>query len=85
MKKIFLTLAVMIVCFTANAQEPDKKKETSTPPPSRGQERAINESGISVKTESKKSTSTSKAAPATPPTSGDKKKEEKSKDATKPE
>ena len=55
MKKLVLTLAVFTVCYTANAQEPEKKKESSTtPPPSRGQERAINESGVSVKKESKK-------------------------------
>ena len=27
MKKLVLTLAVLTVCYTANAQEPEKKKE----------------------------------------------------------
>jgi hypothetical protein len=63
MKKIVLTSAVLLACFVANAQEPEKKKESSTsaPAPSRGQERAINESGVSVKSEPKKNSSSKKS------------------------
>ncbi|MBK6985638.1 MAG: hypothetical protein IPL10_13450 [Bacteroidetes bacterium] len=85
MKKLVLTLAVLTVCYTANAQEPEKKKESSsTPPPSRGQERAINESGVSVKTETKKN-SASKSTQVTPPGAEDKKKEAKHDEAKKPD
>ena len=84
MKKLVLTIAVLTVCFTANAQEPEKKKEsTTTPAPSRGQERAINESGVSVKSD-KKSSSNAKAAPATT-TVSNVPAEEKKRDAKKPE
>jgi hypothetical protein len=83
MKKLVLTLAVLTVCYTANAQEPEKKKESATTPaPSRGQERAINESGVSVKSE-KKSSSNAKATPATTVSSVP--GEEKKREAKKPE
>lgn len=62
MKKLILSLIVMMACVTVNAQEPEKKKDAKTP--TRGQERAINESGVSVKAEPKKKSS-SKAAPTT--------------------
>ena len=74
MKKLILSLLVMMACFTANAQEPEKKKETKTP--TRGQERAINESGVSVKSEPKKKSS-AKTAPTSTLTSEEKKPEEK--------
>jgi hypothetical protein len=77
MKKLILSLIVMMVCFGVNAQEPEKKKETKTG--TRGQERAINESGVSVKTEPKKSTK-AKAAPSSSTSP-----EEKKKEAKKPE
>lgn len=83
MKKLILSITIVMACFTANAQEPEKKKESSTPAPSRGQERAINESGVSVKSD-KKSSSNAKQSP-TPPGSEEKKKEEKTKDAKKPD
>lgn len=84
MKKIILSLVVMMGCFTANAQEPEKKKESSVAPaPSRGQERAINESGVSARPESKKAKSSAKTSST--PASNENKKEEKSKDAKKPE
>lgn len=85
MRKIVLTFAVMMTCLAANAQEPEKKKEASTPPPSRGQERAINESGVSVKTDSKKPNSSAKQSSAPAPAPEDKKKEAKHDDAKKPE
>ena len=85
MKKLVLTLAVFTVCYTANAQEPEKKKESSTtPPPSRGQERAINESGVSVKKESKKN-SASKSTQAPAPATEEKKKEANRDEAKKPD
>lgn len=84
MKKLVLTLAVLTVCYTANAQEPEKKKEsTTTPAPSRGQERAINESGVSVKSD-KKGASNAKTAPSTT-TVSTVPAEEKKRDAKKPE
>lgn len=80
MKKLILSFIVILACFTANAQEPEKKKETKGG--TRGQERAINESGVSVKTEPKKSTKAKSApVPATPPPTP----EEKKKEAKKPE
>ena len=82
MKKIILSLVVIIACFTANAQEPEKKKESGSPAPSRGQERAINQTGVSVKSETKKSSS---AKTSSTPAAEEKKKEEKSKQAKKPE
>jgi hypothetical protein len=84
MKKIILSLVVVMACFTANAQEPEKKKESSTPAPSRGQERAINERGVSVKTGTKKSSS-SKTNQTPAPATEDKKKEAKHDETKKPE
>jgi hypothetical protein len=65
MKKIIVSIAVVMSCLTAKAQEPEKKKDT--PPPSRGQERAINEAGIPVTQEPKKKSSNAKKAPTPPP------------------
>lgn len=82
MKKIVLSIFVLITCFTAKAQEPEKKKETKTG--TKAQERAINESGVSVKTEPKKGTK-SKAV-VTPTNSPEQAKPiENKKEATKPE
>jgi len=85
MKKVVLTTVVLIACFAANAQEPEKKKEssTSTPAPSRGQERAINESGVSVKSEPKKSSSQKTTQPASTVTPVP--AEEKKHEAKKPQ
>ena len=86
MKKLILSITIVMACFTASAQEPEKKKESSTPAPSRGQERAINESGVSVKSESKKTSSSSKStsSPASS-TITTTPAEEKKRDAKKPE
>lgn len=67
------------------AQVPEKKKES--PAPSRGQERAINESGVSVKSQPSKSTKNTKArtTKSTDSKEEKKKKETKSKEAKKPE
>jgi hypothetical protein len=85
MKKIILTSAVLMACFVVNAQEPEKKKEssTSTPAPSRGQERSINESGVSVKSEPKKSSSQKTTQPASTVTPVP--AEEKKQEAKKPQ
>lgn len=80
MKKLVLTLATISICTIAHAQEPEKKK---SPPPTRGQERAINEVGVSVKSNPKKSTKSKSTKPAAPKEV--KKKEEKSTEVKKPE
>ena len=82
MKKFILALIVITTCFAANAQEPEKKKETKSG--TRGQERAINESGVSVKTEPKKSTK-AKSAPTTGTAPNESKPAEQKMEAKKPE
>lgn len=82
MKKLILSLIVLMSCFVVNAQEPEKKLETK--PKTRGQERAINESGVSVKAEPKKK-STAKAAPTATTSPEEKKPEAQKKEAVKPE
>ncbi|MCD6017948.1 MAG: hypothetical protein K0S53_1069 [Bacteroidetes bacterium] len=81
MKRLALILIVLTIGTMAQAQVPEKKK--SSPPRSRGQERAINEIGVSVKSDSKKPAKAKSAKPAAP--KEEKKKEEKSKEAIKPE
>ncbi len=84
MKKLILTLATLTICYSVNAQEPEKKKESTTAPaPSRGQERAINESGVSVKSD-KKGSSSSKSSVSTPSVSTVP-AEEKKQEAKKPQ
>lgn len=82
MKKLILSLIVLLTFFAANAQEPEKKKDTKTP--TRGQERAINESGVSVKAEPKKKSS-AKAAPSATTAPEEKRPDAQKKDAKKPE
>jgi hypothetical protein len=82
MKKLILSLIVIVAGYTANAQEHEKKKDSQAP--TRGQERAINESGVSVKTEPKKKSS-AKAAPTATSAPEEKKSEKQKKDAKKPE
>ena len=82
MKKLILVFSAMMFCFMANAQEPEKKKEPQAP--TRGQERAINESGVSVKSEPKKKSS-AKVAPNNAPAPNEQRPEEQKKDIKKPE
>lgn len=82
MKKLILSLIVLLTCFSANAQEPEKKKDTKTP--TRGQERAINESGVSVKADPKKKSS-AKAATSATIAPEEKRPDAQKKDAKKPE
>ena len=51
MKKIVLFAIILVSSFTLNAQEPEKKKETKSTK-TENQERAINQSGISLKSTS---------------------------------
>lgn len=81
MKKIVLSLILMIACMAVNAQETKKKTDTITP--TGNQERAINENGVSVKSGSKKRTK-AKVIPPPPAPAPEEKKEEKP-DAKKPE
>lgn len=81
MKKLILTLAAVTACVIAEAQEPEKKK--SSPPRSRGQERAINEIGVSVKSDPKKSAKSKSVQPVAPKM--EKKAVEKQKVGTKPQ
>ncbi|MES2567339.1 MAG: hypothetical protein V4565_10755 [Bacteroidota bacterium] len=64
MKKLGLVVAVLMISVISHAQEPEKKK--SSPPPSRGQERAINEIGISVKSDPKKTSKAKTSQPVVP-------------------
>lgn len=76
MKKILFTFLALMLAVVVNAQEPEKKKEAKSTPSSGSQERAINETGVSVKTKSQtKSSSKTTSAPST----DDKKKEEEPK------
>ncbi|MDF2447560.1 MAG: hypothetical protein K0R26_64 [Bacteroidota bacterium] len=70
-----------IISLAIQAQVPEKKK--GEPSRSRGQERAINEVGVSVKSNPKKSASAKTAKPAD--SSEQKKKAEPMKSAKKPE
>lgn len=81
MKKLVLIFAALMICNLAHAQEPEKKK--SSPPPSRGQERAINEIGVSVKSDPKKQAKAKTVKPDS--AKEEKQKEEKRKEAKKPE
>lgn len=81
MKKLILTIAAITICTIVQAQEPEKKK--SSPPPSRGQERAINEIGVSVKSDPKKTAKSKSTKPAAP--KEETKKEDKSTEVKKPE
>lgn len=65
-----------------NAQEP-KKKEAKSAPSGGTQERAINESGVSVKTKSK--TKSSSKTTSTVSTDDKKKEEEAKKEVKKPQ
>lgn len=71
----------MMTSVAINAQEPEKKK--SSPAPSRGQERAINEIGVSVKSEPSKAVKSKTSQPSSKEET--KKKDQKSKEAKKPE
>lgn len=64
MKKLILSFIVLLASIVSNAQEPEKKKDSRAP--SRGQERAINEIGISVKSETKKTVKTTKTNSSQP-------------------
>jgi hypothetical protein len=81
MKKLVLTLSAVMLCCMVKAQEPEKKK--SSPPRTRGQERAINEVGVSVKSDPKKPAKAKSTKPA--PSKEEKKAEEKPQAVTKPE
>lgn len=80
MKNTIITLLAIMFSFALNAQEPEKKKETKQDTSGTKQERAINQSGISVKSKPK---SKSNAKSAQPSSTDDKKKKEKSKDTKK--
>jgi len=82
MKKLVVSFILVMVSLGIQAQVPEKKKDSR--PPSRGQERAINESGVSVKSEPSKTTKSKSSQPASSKEEK-KKKEEKSKDVKKPE
>ena len=82
MKKIILSLGIVMACLTANAQETEKKKVTKSD--SLGYGRGINESGVSVKTEPKKSTKAKSVATSTT-TPEEKKPDEQKNNAKKPE
>lgn len=71
----------MMASLVIHAQEPEKKKASTAP--SRGQERAINESGVAVKSEPSKSTKTKCSQP--PVKEEPKKKEQIIIEAKKPE
>jgi hypothetical protein len=81
MKKLVLSLILMIACITVNAQETEKKKDTNAP--SESQERAINENGVSVK--QPKKTTKAKVIPPPPPAPAPEEKKEEKPDAKKPE
>lgn len=85
MKRILLTFIILMFSVAVNAQEPEKKKETKSKVTSSGgaQERAINESGISVKSKPKTKSSSKKTS--TPPTDDKKKEEEAKKEEKKPQ
>lgn len=80
MKKFVFLFSVMVMCVMSDAQEPEKKK--SSPPRSRGQERAINEIGVSVKSDPKKTT---KAKATQSPAPKEEKKKVESTETKKPE
>ncbi len=82
MKNTIITILAIMFSFAVNAQEPEKKKETKQDTSGKKQERAINQSGISVKSKPK---SKSNAKNAQPSATDDKKKKEKSNDAKKSE
>lgn len=85
MKKIILFTVVIISSFGVIAQEPEKKKEAHKVP-SKGQEKAISESGVSVKTTTKKTSNTNNKSAVDPSSSNsDNKKSEENKGAKKPE
>lgn len=83
MKTILLTFMILMFSVALNAQEPEKKKETKSTSSGGTQERAINESGISVK--SKPKTKSSSKTTSTPPTDDKKKEEEAKKEEKKPQ
>lgn len=68
MKQLQSLIVLMLLAVVhANAQEPERKKETK---PGTTQERAINEKGISVKSSSKPKKSSQKTQPAPAPSTG---------------
>ena len=83
MRTILLAFFILIFSVALNAQEPEKKKETKSTTSDGAQERAINESGISVK--SKPKTKSSSKTTSTPPTDDKKKEEEAKKKEKKPQ
>jgi hypothetical protein len=80
MKKTIFTLIAIIVSLAVNAQEPEKKKDTKQDSNGTKEERAINQSGISVKSKPK---SKSSAKSTQPSTTDDKKQKEKNKEPKK--
>lgn len=83
MNKLFLLLIAFIVSASVSAQEPEKKKDSKTQS-SGTQERAINESGISVKSKPQTKSSSKEVQPPVP-NSEDKKTSEQTKAAKKPD
>lgn len=82
MKRLLFTFVILMFTVAVNAQEPEKKKESKSTPSSGTQERAINQSGVSVKTKSQtKSSSKTTSAPS----SDDTKKEEPKHEEKKPQ
>ncbi len=82
MKKISILYLVMMACMSIHAQEPQKKKEVKST--STKQQRAINETGISVKTKPKSKSN----AKTTEPNLGSPKNEDsgaEKKNSKKPE
>jgi len=80
MKSTIITLLAIMFSFAVNAQEPEKKKETKQDSSGTKHERAINQSGISVKSKPK---SKSNAKNAQPSINDDKNKKDKSKETKK--
>lgn len=83
MKKILLIASLISVATIANAQEPEKKKSNKQATESSGQERAINETGISVKS-GKGSSSKSKEIKEDKAATTEPKKADKKTEGTKP-
>lgn len=72
-----ITALFLFSALSANAQEPERKKETKS---GTSQERAINEKGIAVKSSPKSKKSSQKTQPAPAPSTGTTTAETKKKD-----